>query len=121
MPRPRKFRKVCCMPDIDKFGPLGSVVDGKESVIMSVDEYETIRLIDLEGLTQEECGEEMQVARTTVQGIYQTARKKIADSLVNGKILKIEGGHYKLCDGEGDSHSGRWCHRRRGRKHLNKR
>lgn len=116
MPRPRKWRKVCCLPDVNRFGPLGSSVEKEHFVIMSVDEYETIRLIDLEGLTQEECSIQMNVARTTVQGIYQEARKKIAESLVNGKILRIEGGDYKLCDGKGDYHSERCCHRNRCRK-----
>lgn len=66
---------------------------------MSVDEYETIRLIDLEGFTQEECSNQMNIARTTVQGIYNDARKKLAESLVKGKVLRIEGGEYTLCDG----------------------
>ena len=115
MPRPRKWRKVCCLPDVNRFGPLDSPVEKEHVVIMTVDEYETIRLIDLEGLSQEECAGQMHVARTTVQGIYQEARKKIAESLVNGKVLRIEGGDYKLCDGEGDLHSERCCHRNRNR------
>lgn len=102
MPRPRKWRRVCCLPDSSRFGPLDSPVEGDFFVIMTVDEYETIRLIDLEGLSQEECASQMNVARTTVQGIYSEARKKLAESLVNGKILRIEGGDYKLCDGEGE-------------------
>ncbi len=65
---------------------------------MSVDEYETIRLIDLMGFTQEECALQMNVARTTVQGIYNDARKKLADVLVNAKGLVIRGGDYTLCD-----------------------
>lgn len=66
---------------------------------MAVEEYETIRLIDLEGYTQEDCASQMNVARTTVQWIYNNARKKIAEALVNNRILHIEGGNYRLCDG----------------------
>ena len=113
MPRPKKWRRVCSLPDVDRFGPLGLPQKKAYVVIMSVDEYETIRLIDLEGLSQEECARIMNVARTTVQGIYQEARKKIAESLVNGKVLRIEGGEYRLCGGEGDFHSRRCCHRNR--------
>lgn len=99
MPRPRKFRKVCCLPESKRFGPLNVQLDSEYSVTMTVDEYETIRLIDLEGFTQEESAEYMNIARTTVQRIYNDARRKLAESLVNSKILRIEGGDYKLCDG----------------------
>lgn len=115
MPRPKKWRRVCCLPDVSLFGPLDSPSENDQYIIMSVDEYETIRLIDLEGLSQEECSDQMHVARTTVQGIYQEARKKIAESLVEGKVLKIEGGDYKLCEGEEDFRDRRCCHRKRCR------
>lgn len=97
MSRPRKWRKVCRLPESDQFGPLNNFKNENKFVIMSVDEYETIRLIDLEEFTQKECADQMNIARTTVQGIYNNARKKLAESLVNGKILRIEGGNYKLC------------------------
>ncbi len=96
MPRPRKWRKVCCLPEVNLYGPLNGTRSSNEMILMSVDEYEAIRLIDLEGMTQEECAVNMQVARATVQNIYKDARLKIAESLVNGNILKIEGGDYKL-------------------------
>lgn len=116
MPRPRKWRKVCCLPKSNKFGPLDAKADETGVVKMTVDEYETIRLIDLEGFTQEECARQMDVARTTVQGIYAEARKKIAGSLVNGNVLLIEGGEYRLCEGLSNG-CGRGCHRqRRGRR-----
>lgn len=99
MPRPRKWRKVCCLPESDRFGPLNSSINQEHFVNMTVDEYETIRLIDLEGFTQEECSKQMNIARTTVQGIYNDARRKLAESLVKGKVLRIEGGYYQLCDG----------------------
>ena len=103
------------MPERNKFGPLDSPVYAENRVRMTIDEYEAIRLIDLEGFTQEECAKQMNVARTTIQGIYSEARKKIAESLVNGKVLLIEGGKYRLCDGLGNGCS-QGCHkRRRGR------
>lgn len=99
MARPRKWRKICCLPDSNEFGPLDAQINQEQLLTMLVDEYETIRLIDLQGFTQEECAEQMGVARTTVQRIYNDARKKLAESLVNGKVLKIAGGEYQLCDG----------------------
>ena len=103
MPRPRKCRKVCYFPQTLEFAPVG---DRKEEVIiLTIDEYETIRLIDKEGLSQEQCGEQMEVSRTTVQLVYSAARKKLADALVDGCLLRIEGGEYQLCNGEKASHS----------------
>ena len=95
MPRPVKRRRVCEPPRNARFGPL----DGApaEIVVLTVDEYETIRLIDLLGLTQEECAGQMGVARTTVQALYEAARAKLADMLVNGRLLHVEGGPYELC------------------------
>lgn len=99
MPRPKKCRKVCCMPKNTGFVPACSGSEGRE-IIMTVDEYETIRLIDKEGFSQEECGNYMNVARTTVQQIYNNARKKIAEAIVEGIALRIEGGDYMLCEGK---------------------
>lgn len=100
MARPVKWRRVCDLPGNDSFGPLRGKAAPGELITMTVDEYETIRLIDLEGLNQEECASRMNVARTTVQGIYIEARRKLADALVNGKALQITGGEYRLCDGD---------------------
>ena len=113
MPRPIKWRKVCGLPDSSRFGPLDSPADAVNAVKMTVDEYETIRLIDLEGYTQEACAGQMNIARTTVQGIYNGARRKLAESLVNGKVLWIEGGEYRLCDGSGKGCGGGGCRRNR--------
>ena len=98
MPRPRKCRKVCCLPKVSEFIPSCGGAD-EACVVMTVDEYETIRLIDKENFSQEECGKYMHIARTTVQQIYDNARKKLAEVVVDGKVLKIEGGDYRLCAG----------------------
>ncbi|EJO5346775.1 DUF134 domain-containing protein [Clostridium botulinum] len=109
MVRPRKWRRVCTLPEINKFGPVDVAETIKKSVIMTVEEYQTIRLMDLEGLNQEECSNLMGVARSTIQRIYDDARRKIADSLINGKILKIEGGDYKLCSDFEDKENCDYC------------
>lgn len=98
MPRPCKQRRVCGHPPCGRFGPAGQ--DAGPEVVMGVDEFEAIRLIDLEGLTQEECAAQMNVARTTVQAIYAQARVKLARCLVGGCALSIRGGDYVLCDTE---------------------
>lgn len=89
------------MPQTEGFVPLGGQKLCQSCVTMTVDEYETIRLIDLEQLTQEQCASQMQIARTTVTGIYNMARRKLADALVNGKRLMIEGGQITICEQQG--------------------
>lgn len=113
MPRPKKCRRVCCMPVNQSFGPLDGGADERRSIIMTVDEFETIRLIDLEGLSQEDCSVRMGVARTTVQAIYNSARVKLAESLVGGVRLTIGGGDYVLYGG-GSCGCGH-CHGKRRR------
>lgn len=111
MPRPHKCRRVCCMPQSRFFGPLDTPESAAQAINMAIDEFETIRLIDLEGLTQEECAKRMEVARTTAQAIYNSARVKLAECLVTGKKLNIEGGNYIL-NNDRPSHCGcRHCHR----------
>lgn len=98
MARPKKRRRVCGVPNYETFGPLNGIDENKEIIILTVEEYEVIRLIDLEGLEQGQCADIMNVARSTVQRMYVDAKKKVVDSLVNGKILKIEGGDYVVCN-----------------------
>ena len=88
MARPRKCRRICQMPRTTRFAPEDG---GAGEICMSLDEFESIRLIDLEHLQQEECALRMNVARTTVQSIYLSARSKLAEALVAGKSLAHRG------------------------------
>ena len=116
MPRPLKWKQVCCLPETNLFGPMNREGISAEAVEMTVEEYETLRLIDFEGMTQEDCAEWMKVARTTVQGLYDQARKKLADCLVNGRPLRIEGGKYRLYGDTAEDCYGRgMCRRHRNR------
>lgn len=98
MPRPTRCRRICKEPLYDSFVPENGCED-RSAVELSVDEFETIRLIDLEKFTHEQCAEQMDISRTTVTELYESARFKVADSLINGKRLVIKGGNYRLCDG----------------------
>ena len=97
MARPTKCRRICHMPLVQEFTPTGQPED--EPIILNLDEYEAIRLMDREGMSQQECSKRMGVARTTVQKIYEVARRKVADALVEGRPLKIQGGDFQLCEG----------------------
>lgn len=97
MPRPRRCRRICREPAYESFMPQG--ISCGEEIVLTLDEYEVIRLVDLEKLTHEQCAGQMDISRTTVTEIYESAREKLADSLVHGKILRIAGGNYRLCDG----------------------
>lgn len=119
MPRPIKWRNVCGLPENERFGPIDAPESERKFITMTVDEYETIRLIDLEGFNQTQCAEQMNIARTTVQGIYTSARKKLAESLVNGSVLVIKGGEYVLTEGSGIGCM-RGCKKCRKRKMMEK-
>ena len=111
MPRPSRCRRICCEPEYVRFGPFGA--KEAEPVILTVDEYEAIRLIDFEKRTHGQCAAQMGVSRTTVTEMYERAREKIADCLVNGKSLRISGGNYMVCDGSAQRRCGRRCDRMR--------
>lgn len=101
MPRPKQCRRVECPPNTKGFRPFGiGCCRNREVVTLQIDEYETIRLIDLEGLTQEDAAKKMQISRPTLTRIYDQARRAIAEAIVGNKILQI---------GEGDvEYYGQW-------------
>ena len=95
MGRPCRKRRIKRFPDHWAFSASDNDFEQKE-IVMSLDEYEVIRLIDHEGKTQEECAISMDVARTTVTAIYDSARRKLSGMLVEGRPLRISGGIYRL-------------------------
>ncbi|HIW20808.1 MAG TPA: DUF134 domain-containing protein [Candidatus Dorea intestinavium] len=94
MPRPVKHRRICAHPRCNSFKPCQR---SGNPLIMTLDEYEVIRLIDYAGFTQEDCAKQMNVARTTIQAIYANARKILASCIVESRPLKIEGGNVEVC------------------------
>jgi len=96
MPRPRLCRRVWFKPNVTYFKPAGIRMSGLEKSIITVDEFEAVRLKDLLGLEQEEAAKKMNISQPTFHRLVLSARKKIADAIVNGKAIKIEGGNYKM-------------------------
>lgn len=94
MPRPFKCRRVLGVPGADYFKPRGIPLSGLQEMGLTMDEFEAIRLADLEGLYQEDAARKMDISRQTFGNIIAAAHKKIADAIVNGKALKIAGGTY---------------------------
>ena len=111
MPRPQKQRCICSLPRAGGFIPQGCEASG--SVNLTYDEYEVIRLLDHRQMTQEQCAERMGISRPTVTRIYDEARRKVADMLVNSRSLTISGGDVYVCPAmrpecAGEEHC---CHR----------
>lgn len=96
MARPTKWRRIENIPAVPYFIPSDKDIAGMPENTLLVEELEAIRLKDLEGLEQEECAGRMQVSRPTFQRILLSAREKVADSLINGKGIFIDGGNYTL-------------------------
>lgn len=96
MPRTPKSRKVRGHPAVAVFKPAGVPKSGLDEIVLTLDEFETIRLADYEGLYQDDAAALMDVSRQTLGNILIEAHRKIADCLVNGKALRIEGGAVDL-------------------------
>jgi uncharacterized protein len=96
MPRPPKCRRISFLPDIIYFKPAGIPVRELEDVALTLDEMEAVRLADLEGLYQEDAAVRMNVSRQTFANILTTAHRKIAEALILGKALRIEGGNIEV-------------------------
>jgi len=92
MPRPCCLRRIGFRPCADFFKPAGIPVHALELVTLALDEVEALRLADLNGLYQEQAAEQMKISRATFARIVEEARKKVADALIHGKALRLEGG-----------------------------
>ncbi|MGB6872982.1 MAG: DUF134 domain-containing protein [Dehalococcoidia bacterium] len=96
MARPAKLRCVAQLPNVGFFKPVGIPASVLQGIRISLEELESIRLKDLEGLEQEECAQQMRISRPTFHRILESARKKLADALINGKAIQIVGGNFEL-------------------------
>ncbi len=96
MVRPQKNRRVAFNPEISYFKPRGIPMFDLEEVRLTVDQREAIRLSDLLGLSHEDAGRRMGVSRATFGRIVQRARQAVADALINGKAINVEGGSYNI-------------------------
>jgi predicted DNA-binding protein (UPF0251 family) len=101
MPRPRHCRRVASLPQSNYYKPRGIPLSDLQQIILTVDEFESVRLADLEGLYQEDAATEMNVSRQTFGRILESAHRKIAEALAHGKALLIEGGSIELTKSAG--------------------
>jgi len=90
------WRRVDFIPQITYFKPAGVPLTNLQEVRLSVEEAEAIRLKDMEGLEQEECAQRMNISRTTFSRVLGSARQKMADALLSGKAIRIEGGNFEM-------------------------
>ena len=96
MPRPRLPRRIFFNPNITYFKPAGIMLKNMQDSILTKEELETIRLIDFKNISQNKAGKQMKISQPTLSRLLASARKKIADALINAKAIKIQGGDYKM-------------------------
>ena len=96
MVRPRRLRRISLKPDVTYFKPAGIGLSELDESILTMGEFEAIRLKDLNGLDQEKAAKKMNISQPTFHRLILSARKKIADAIVNGKAIKIKGGNFEF-------------------------
>ena len=96
MVRPCKCRKVGITPNVVYFKPRGIPLCSLEEICLNLDEVEAMRLADFEGMYQEDAAKQMNISRQTFGNIINSAHKKVADALINGKALQIKGGSVEI-------------------------
>ena len=101
MPRPRIVRRVLFEPNINYFKPASVPLNALDEILITVDEFEAMRLKDYENMDQGKAASKMKISQPTFHRLILSARKKVADALVNGKAIRIGGGHYKMVAQQG--------------------
>lgn len=101
MPRPRRIRRIFFHPHIHHFKPVGIPLKSIQESILTHEETEAIRLMDHKNIEQAKAAKKMQVSQPTLSRILKSARKKLADALINGKAIKIQGGDFKMVQSRG--------------------
>jgi len=101
MVRPRRIRRISFQPDVTYFKPAGVPMADLEEVILSFDELEAIRLIDSEKLDQTKSAQKMKISQSTLSRLLKEGRKKLADAIISGQAIKIQGGNFKMAMSKG--------------------
>jgi len=101
MVRPRRCRRIFFNPYVTYFKPAGVVVKDLEESILTREELEAIRLIDFEKIEQGKAGKKMKISQPTLSRLLKSAREKVADALINGKAIKVEGGNFEMVQSRG--------------------
>lgn len=101
MVRPRRLRRIFSCPDVTYFKPVGVPMVNLKEIVLSFDELEAIRMIDIEGIGQSEAGKKMKISQSTLSRLLGSGRKKLASAIVNGQAIKIEGGNFKMAISRG--------------------
>jgi predicted DNA-binding protein (UPF0251 family) len=117
MPRPRKFRRVCCKPSVYYFKPRGIPVYELEEIIIDHDELESLRLADLLCYSHEDAASEMKISRATFGRILESARKKVIDGILNGKAIRINDKQLTKIKNNEQQNKNSNCNRRPGKCH----
>jgi len=96
MARPRRVRRIFFQPDVTYFKPIGIPLSNLKEVVLTFEELEAIRLIDLERIEQNKASKKMKISQSTLSRLLRTGREKLADAIINGQAIKIQGGDFKM-------------------------
>ena len=96
MSRPRIRRRISSMPEVTYFKPAGVRMADLDEVVLTIDEYEAVKLIDLEGIEQGKAGKQMKISQPTLSRLLKSARKKLSEAIIKGKAIKIQGEKAKV-------------------------